>query len=118
MTMQRGQVRHILNSHYGSVIPYLYETPDWDPPVQGRMPRGGFSVIDSNRGPNATKFHPIKLYHSAVGDHRIDHLPFRSWCEECVQGQATGEQHRASEEERGKPTIASDYLLVTRKRSR
>ena len=28
-------------------------------------------------------------------DHRIDHLPFRSWCPECVAGRATGEQHRA-----------------------
>ncbi len=88
MTMQRGQVRHILNSHYGSVIPYLYETPDWDPPVQGRMPRGGFSVIDSNRGPNATKFHPIKLYHSIdISDYsfeaalrQMQNWDFRQFC--------------------------------------
>ena len=25
-------------------------------------------------------------------DHRVDHLPYRSWCPECVAGKATGEQ--------------------------
>ena len=24
-------------------------------------------------------------------DHRVDHLPYRSWCPECVAGKATGE---------------------------
>ena len=25
-------------------------------------------------------------------DHRVDHLPYRSWCPGCVAGMATGEQ--------------------------
>ena len=26
-----------------------------------------------------------------IEDHRVDHLPYRSWCPECVAGRATGE---------------------------
>ena len=26
-----------------------------------------------------------------IDEHMIDHLPFRSWCEECVKGRGTGE---------------------------
>ena len=31
-----------------------------------------------------------------VSEHNVDHMPFRSWCEFCVKGRATGEQHRES----------------------
>ena len=38
---------------------------------------------------------------SQVEDHRAcGHVPYRSWCDECVQGRATGEQHRARKGER------------------
>jgi len=47
-----------------------------------------------------------------VEDHRTTHLPYRSWCETCVQGRGAGEQHRSGP--LGKiPVIACDYLLVT-----
>ena len=29
-------------------------------------------------------------------EHRIDNIPYRSWCPECVAARATGEQHRTS----------------------
>ena len=29
-----------------------------------------------------------------VSEHNVDHMPYRSWCEFCVKGRATGEQHR------------------------
>ena len=45
--------------------------------------------------------------------HRVDHLPFRSWCQHCVAGRGTGEQHR-----RGPagsvPVVSMDYLIVTK----
>ena len=47
-------------------------------------------------------------------DHCIDHTPFRSWCEDCVRGRATGEQHRSSTRPRATPVISFDYLFVTR----
>ena len=46
-------------------------------------------------------------------DHRIDHLPFRCWCEFCIVGRATGEQHRACPAG-SIPTIAFDYLILTK----
>ncbi len=26
-------------------------------------------------------------------EHRVGHFPYRCWCEHCVQGRGTGEQH-------------------------
>ena len=46
-------------------------------------------------------------------DHNVDHTPYRSWCEECVRGRATGEQHRATGGVRSMPVISMDYLFVT-----
>ena len=51
-----------------------------------------------------------------IDDHRIDHLPFRSWCPQCVAGRATGEQHQHRKEERNIPTFLMDYLFLTRSR--
>ena len=49
-------------------------------------------------------------------DHRIDHLPFRSWCPECVAARATGEQHIARKEEKLISTFSMDYLYLTKSR--
>ena len=51
-----------------------------------------------------------------LDDHRIDHLPFRSWCPECVAGRATGEQHIARKEEKQISTFSMDYLYLTKSR--
>ncbi len=47
-------------------------------------------------------------------EHRTGgHCPYRSWCDHCVEGRATGEQHKASAH--GViPTVAFDYLIVTK----
>ena len=47
-----------------------------------------------------------------IEEHRIDHMPFRSWCEHCVAGRATGEQHRTADDKRLVPVISFDYLFV------
>ena len=47
-----------------------------------------------------------------VSEHCVDHWPFRSWCEHCVKGRATGEQHREGVGS-SIPVIAFDYLFVT-----
>ena len=49
-------------------------------------------------------------------DHRIDHLPFRSWCPECVAGRATGEQHVKRKDEKRISTFSIDYLYCTKSR--
>ncbi len=51
-----------------------------------------------------------------LDDHRIDHLPFRSWCPECVAGRATGEQHIARKEEKQISTFSMDHLYLTKSR--
>ena len=48
-----------------------------------------------------------------IENHRTTHLPYRSWCEECVKGRGSGEQHRAGPAS-SVPIISCDYLLVTR----
>ena len=47
-----------------------------------------------------------------IDEHNVDHLPYRSWCECCVMGRGTGEQHRGGSESRV-PVIAFDYLFVS-----
>ena len=49
-------------------------------------------------------------------DHRVDHLPFRSWCPECVAGRATGEQHIARKDPTQIATFSVDYLYCTKSR--
>ena len=47
-------------------------------------------------------------------EHRVNHLPFRSWCRECVAGRAKDWGHRAREElpEDGVPEIHMDYCFL------
>ena len=47
-----------------------------------------------------------------IDEHNVDHIPYRSWCECCVMGRGTGEQHRAGPESRV-PIIAFDYLFIS-----
>ena len=44
--------------------------------------------------------------------HRVDHLPYRSWCPHCVNGKATGRQHkpRPTDQASTVPQLAFDYL--------
>ena len=49
-------------------------------------------------------------------DHRVDHLPYRSWCPECVAARATGEQHQKRQEEKRITTFSMDYLFLTKSR--
>ena len=46
-------------------------------------------------------------------DHRAGgHISFRSWCEDCVAGRATGEQHRKRKEARRVCIFSFDYLFL------
>ena len=46
-------------------------------------------------------------------DHRAGgHISFRSWCEDCVAGRATGEQHRKRKEARRVCVFAFDYSFL------
>ena len=55
---------------------------------------------------------PGKPTQSQIDEHMIDHFPFRSWCEFCVKGRATGEKHGHGSGS-AIPIIGFDYLFVT-----
>ena len=48
-----------------------------------------------------------------VEDHRAcGHVPYRVWCQECVEARGTGEPHRARKTERAVCVFAFDYLFI------
>ena len=48
-----------------------------------------------------------------VEDHRAcGHLPYRSWCGECVGSRGTGEQHRSRKEPRTVCVFAFGHLFI------
>ena len=50
-----------------------------------------------------------------VEEHRAaGHCPYRSWCEECVEGRGVGQQHKSGPKSKI-PIVSFDYLLVTRR---
>ena len=56
---------------------------------------------------------PIQPSAEKVEEHRVDHLPFRSWCKFCISGRGLGQPHALSPSE---PTIAIvglDYFFIT-----
>ena len=51
---------------------------------------------------------------SEVEDHRKSHLPYRSWCRECVMGRGLGEPHRShTQVEHTVPRVGIDYWYIT-----
>ena len=48
-----------------------------------------------------------------IDEHEVDHVPYRRWCEECVQGRGTGEPHGPSEGTHTVPVVEFDYLFIT-----
>ena len=66
----------------------------------------------------ASKIAPSPSLPSAaeVEDHRISHLPFRSWCKECILGKALGEQRSSKGHSPSKiAVIGVDYFYMTEK---
>lgn len=46
--------------------------------------------------------------------HYVTHIPFRSWCPECVKGKAKDYAHRRVEEHGEIPVVSTDYMFITR----
>ena len=49
-----------------------------------------------------------------VDEHRVSHLPYRSWCPECVEAFGRERGHRQQEEHRTIPLVSCDYLYLTK----
>ena len=49
-----------------------------------------------------------------IDRHRLTHLPYRSWCPECVEAFAREWAHKAHGDTRAIPLISCDYMYVTK----
>ena len=65
-------------------------------------------------GPKRVAPDPGMPTQSEIDDHNVDHLPFRSWCVPCVEGKATGEQHRCGGPVGQVSRFAFDYMFITK----
>ena len=49
-----------------------------------------------------------------IEEHRISHIPYRSWCRECVMGRGLGEKRgRHQGRDHGVAIVGIDYFYVT-----
>jgi hypothetical protein len=84
--------------------------------------RGG-EVIEIQDGEANEEAEPLRMApdpgqptETEVEEHRVTHHPYRSWCKECVEGKALGEQRgrRGGGRERINrfPIVALDYFFI------
>ena len=52
---------------------------------------------------------------SVIEDHRIDHWPPRSWCDECNEGHGRERRHGRVPESHRVAIVSMDYAFLTRK---
>ena len=47
-------------------------------------------------------------------EHEVTHLPYRSWCKQCVMGRGRDNphQHRRDRSEQGLPIIGIDFFFI------
>ena len=49
-----------------------------------------------------------------IEDHRLTHIPYRSWCRHCVLGRALGEKRGTTKgRTHGIPRVGLDYFFIT-----
>ena len=61
---------------------------------QGEIIEVGSDELEAEAAPRRTAPDPGQPTREEVDEHRVDHYPYRSWCEFCVKGRGSGEQHR------------------------
>ena len=71
--------------------------------------------VEEECSPGRIAVDPGKPTEKEIDEHRAaGHCPYRSWCEECVQGRGVGQHHKQGPECKI-PIISFDYLLVTKR---
>ena len=81
----------------------------------GRRDEPHEDSAEEDCGPKRVAPDPGMPTQSEIDDHNVDHLPFRSWCIPCVEGRATGEQHRRNDGVASHVSkFAFDYMFVTK----
>ena len=86
-------------------------------PMEGEVEREGddrgddLDEADQEVEPQRTAPDPRLPTEAEVDDHRIDHTPYRLWCEWCRRARGLGEQRgRGVGAEHLVPVIAMDYF--------
>ena len=64
--------------------------------------------------PLETMITPELPSREAVKEHRFDICPYRSWCDECVEGAGREDGH-SNVESHSIAMISMDYLFITRR---
>ena len=49
-----------------------------------------------------------------VEKHKVTHLPYRSWCKQCVMGRGVGRPHSKSTTASSIPIVGMDYFFITK----
>ena len=49
-----------------------------------------------------------------VDKHRVSHLPYRSWCKQCVMGRVVGHPHATSTKESSVPIVGMGCFYITK----
>ena len=48
-----------------------------------------------------------------IEKHRVDHYPYRTWCQQCVQGRGVGMPHKTGGHQSTVAIVAVDYFFMT-----
>ena len=81
---------------------------------EGRRDESHEDGAEEDCGPKRVAPDPGMPTQSEIDDHNVDHFPFRSWCVPCVEGKATGEQHRGGGPVGQVSRFAFDYMFITK----
>lgn len=55
---------------------------------------------------------PLMPRDAEVREHKLTHLPFRSWCRHCVRGRGKEMAHFKTKDERGVPEFHLDFAFM------
>ena len=63
--------------------------------------------------PLRTMKSPIMPSKAEIEDHKIDHFPYREWCDECVEGMGRERVHLHTRSHEREAVVSIDYMFVT-----
>ena len=84
--------------------------------VEGLGPEEGevIEIQDEEVEPLKIAPSPVRPSQADVAEHRVTHCPYRSWCDECVEGRGLGEQRgRHAGRAHEIPLVGLDYFYIT-----
>ena len=102
-------------------MPAEEDTPTAQEDRPEETPLGGaqgheLEAPEEEASPQKTVSRPEMPSQAEIDSHRIDHIPYRAWCPECVEGFGRERRHHAGDvSERSIPTLACDYMYLTDK---